>query len=136
MIFLTGLTGLTKGCYIFDEISKLRAKVKCSSSRIDDEVGSENIASHFAEIYSVLYNRVENGTKLDEVSDRINAGIDEMSRGQLDRVDDNLIKTALKRMKSNKRDAIFDTHTDPEPRMGFSKCLRASKSGSTLQIIT
>ena len=35
-----------------------------------------------------------------------------MSRDQLDRVDDNLIKTALKRMKSNKRDAIFDTVSD------------------------
>ena len=26
----------------------------------------------------------------------------------------------------------LDIHTDPEPRMGFSNCLRASKGGSTL----
>ena len=56
-----------------------------------------------------MYNRVENGTRLGEISDRINSGIDNMSRVQLNRVDENLIRKALKKMKSNKRDAVFDT---------------------------
>ena len=67
---------------------------------------------HFAGIYSELYNRVENGTKLGEISERINSGIDNMSRAQLDRIDEELIKKALKKMKSNKRDAVFDTVSD------------------------
>jgi hypothetical protein len=49
---------------------------------------------------------------LDQVSDKINSGINTTSRAQLDRVDENLIKSALKKMKSNKRDAVFDTVSD------------------------
>ena len=108
--FLAGV--VDGGCDIFKEIRKFRGKSNTSSSRIDDEVGSKNIASHFAGIYSELYNRVENGTKLGEISDRINSGIDNMSRAQLNRIDEELVKKALKKMKSNKRDAVFDTVSD------------------------
>ena len=108
--FLAGV--VNGGCDIFKEVRKFRGKSNTASSRIDDEVGSKNIASHFAGIYSELYNRVENGTRLGEISDRINSGIDNMSRVQLNRVDENLIRKALKKMKSNKRDAVFDTVSD------------------------
>ena len=43
---------------------------------------------------------------------RINSGINETSKVQLKKVDENLIRNALKKMKSNKRDAIFDTVSD------------------------
>ena len=94
------------GCDIFKEIRKFWGISNTSSSRIDDEVGSKNVASHFFGIYSELYNRVVNGTRLGEISGKINSGID---RVQLNRVDENLIRKALKKMKSNKRDAVFDT---------------------------
>ena len=108
--FLAGV--LDGGSDIFAEIRKFRGKSTTFSSRIDDEVGSKNIASHFAGIYSDLYNRVENGAVLDQVSERINSGINTTSKAQLDRIDENLIKSALKKMKSNKRDAVFDTVSD------------------------
>jgi hypothetical protein len=54
--FLAGV--VDGGCDIFNEIRKFRGKSNTSSSRIDDEVGSKNIASHFAGIYSELFNRV------------------------------------------------------------------------------
>ena len=39
-------------CNIFQEIRKLRGSSTTYSSRIDNEVGSSNIANHFANIYS------------------------------------------------------------------------------------
>ena len=108
--FLAGVTG--SKCDIFAEIKKFRGKCSTFSSRIDDEVGSKNIATHFAGIYSQLYNKVDNGDKLEDISDRINSGINDISKAQLRRIDENLIRSALKKMKSNKRDAIFDTVSD------------------------
>ena len=55
---------ISRGVNIFDEIKRFRGKIKTCSSRIDDEVGSGNIANHFAGIYSELYNRVEQGRAL------------------------------------------------------------------------
>ena len=108
--FLAGVTG--GKCDIFAEIKKFRGKCSTFSSRIDEEVGSKNIAKHFAGIYSKLYNKVNNGDKLEEISDKINSGINDSSKAQLRRIDENLIRSALKKMKSNKRDAIFDTVSD------------------------
>ena len=77
-------------CDIFAEIKKFRRKCSTFSSRIDDEVGSKNIATHFAGIYSQLYNKVDNGDKLEDISDRINSGINDISKAQLRRIDENL----------------------------------------------
>ena len=68
----------------------------------------KKLTTHFASIYSELYNRVELDEKLENVSDTIQAGITQDSAGQLDRVNENTIKEALKIMKSNKHDAFFD----------------------------
>ena len=107
------LAGVVNGdAKIFDEIRKFRGKNVTFSSRIDDEVGSKNIAKHFANIYTKLYNKVENGETLEGVIERINSGVSSKSQEQLDRIDEKLIKTALNKMKSNKRDALFDTVSD------------------------
>ena len=42
---------------IFDEIKKLRGNIRMSSSTIDGEVGSINIANHFADQYKRLFNQ-------------------------------------------------------------------------------
>ena len=54
---------LKGGKNIFKEVKKFRGKPKMCSSSIDGVVGSENIASHFAGIYSDLYSKV----KLDDI---------------------------------------------------------------------
>ena len=107
--FLSSLEG--GGCNIFKEIRKYRGQCQTYSSRIDEEVGSANIASHFAGIYSELYNRVENNDKLQQVDNRINSSINFDSR-LLDKIDEKLILNSLKKLKSSKRDAIFDTISD------------------------
>ena len=59
------------GVNIYEEIKKFRGTCMSCSSRIDDEVGSTNIADHFAGIYSELYNRVEHGADIEVLSNQI-----------------------------------------------------------------
>ena len=56
------------GVNIFKEIKKSRGSSSTVSSRIDDQVGATNIANHFAYIYSGLYNKVELGDRLENIS--------------------------------------------------------------------
>ena len=79
---------------------------------IDDEVGAANIANHFATIYSELYNRVELGEKLQGISDDLEDSIGPHSQPQVNRVTEELVREALKKMKPKKSDAIFDTMSD------------------------
>ena len=57
---------LRGGVNIFNEIKKFRGLSKQCSSRIDEEIGSQDIASHFANIYSELYNRADNNQDFQE----------------------------------------------------------------------
>ena len=79
---------------------------------IDNEVGSANIAEHFAGIYGDLYSRVELGHEFEELCQQIKLEVGQHSMMQVNRIDENLIKQALKRMKSSKRDAMFDIQSD------------------------
>ena len=97
---------------IFEEIKKYRGVSSTVSSRIDDEVGAANIANHFATIYSELYNRVELGEKLQGISDDLEDSIGPHSQPQVNRVTEELVREALKKMKPKKSDAIFDTMSD------------------------
>ena len=110
--FLDGLVNRNNNCDIFKEIRKFRGSQKTSSSRIDDQTGSSNIANHFAGIYSALYNRVENGENLTQISDLIQSKLSETSYIKLDQVNEPLVKRALGTMKSCKKDSLFDTVSD------------------------
>ena len=77
------------------------------SSRIDDEVGSTNIANHFAWIYSYLYNQVDQALKITELHPELNSKISNMDISEISRIDENIIKMALSRMKVSKSDLIF-----------------------------
>ena len=100
------------GVNIFKEIKKFRGSGTTNSSVIDNEVGSHNIAQHFAGIYSALYSKVQLGPDFEEFYDDINLEVSHQSMAELDRIDDNLIKQALGMMKTNKRDAMFDIQSD------------------------
>ena len=63
-------------------------------------------------MYSALYNRVENGVELEEVCSFIDSNINGECLIQLEKVNETLVKRALKSMKSCKRDSIFDTVSD------------------------
>ena len=83
---------------VFEEIRKARGKSSILSSRIDAEVGSKNIAQHFANIYQKLYNNVTNDSKLEKLNDEISKGIDYSSMAQINRIDDRLIRRALDKL--------------------------------------
>ena len=100
------------GVNIFDEIKKFRGKMKTCSSRIDDEVGSENIANHFAGLYSELYNRVEQCNSLIDLQDMLQGKIQAGDIFEVNRVTEDVVKQALGRMKGGKNDAIFDFQSD------------------------
>ena len=103
---------LRGGVNIFSEIKKFRGKGSSCSSRIDDEVGSKNISDHFARIYSNLFNKVELGEDFNKLCRQINSEVGQHSMKQVDRVDEMLIKKALRMMKGNKADAFFDIQSD------------------------
>ena len=100
------------GVNIFQEIKKFRGKSSNCSSRIDDEVGSSNIANHFAGIYTKLYNQVEQAEDIKQLQEELNSKISSADIRDINRIDCNLIKEALARMKGNKSDAIFDFQSD------------------------
>ena len=100
------------GSNIFSEIKKFRGKSKNISSRIDDEVGSKNIANRFAGLYSQLYNTHGQGVELERLSGIIHAGVDQCSLAQIDCITPNLVKEALMSMKKSKNDAIFNIQSD------------------------
>ena len=100
------------GVCIFSEIRKYRGKSSTVSSRIDEEVGASNIADHFATIYSKLYNSVDLGETLQKVNVELESEVELQGQAQLDRINEELIMEALKMMKPNKKDAIFDTMSD------------------------
>ena len=97
---------------IFKEIRKIRGTGTTCSSRIDEEVGRSAIANHFASIYNELYNRVDSGSELDNVRDSIEIKITGDSVTQLDRVNEDAVRDALKVMKANKQDGVFNIVSD------------------------
>ena len=103
---------LKGGKNIFQEVKKFRGKSRMCSSTIDGVVGSGNISEHFASIYSDLYSKVELDDEFEEVSARIDSKISPDSMLDVDRVTDNLVKEALKKMKAGKSDALYDFSSD------------------------
>ena len=100
------------GVNIFSEIKKFRGSSKQCSSRIDEEIGASNIAGHFANIYSGLYNQAEQSQSFVDICAQVNHGVARSSSDQINRIDEELVAKALKMMKSNKNDALFDIQSD------------------------
>ena len=103
---------LKGGKNIFEEIKQFRGKSKVCSSTIDGEVGSENIAEHFANIYSELYSRVKLDDEFEKLAEEINGKVGPDSMFDVEQVNDNLVKEALKKMKAGKSDALFQFSSD------------------------
>ena len=87
---------LNGGGNIFKEIRKFRGSNSTFSSRVDEEVGSHNIANHFASIYERLYNNVSPQLETQVLIDKIQNGVDDHSEVALNRITEEVIKEALK----------------------------------------
>ena len=97
---------------IFQAIRKYRGNCRGYSSRIDGEIGSHQIASRFANIYSELYNQHRSDDKLDEIEENIDSTIGENSLADVDRVTVDVVQRAIKQLKSGKGDSKFNIQSD------------------------
>ena len=87
---------LNKDKCIFKEVRKLRQKKKQGiSSKIDNEVGQENIASHFSNIYEQLFDNVNEDIKLASVEKNLNYQIESGAKDFIEKVDSRTIKSAV-----------------------------------------
>ena len=103
---------VTKDKCIFQEVKKLRKKKVGLSSRIDENVSPDSIANHFSEIYTKLYNNVTDDEKLEPIIHRVEQNIDKSAITTINAVDKNMVESAIKNMKPNKRDCIFEATSD------------------------
>ena len=108
--FVQGILG--GGVNIFTEIKKFRGNVKQCSSVIDNEVGGSNIANLFAGIYSKLYNQKDYGQEISDLWGQLDKDISATNMSDAESINEDLIQEALRKMKGNKNDAVFDFQSD------------------------
>ena len=96
----------------YEEIRRSRDNKSTMSTQIDGEIGSNKIAEHFAGIYRNLYTSVENGGKFTDVKSKVHSLIDGSSIDKLLRIDAQLIRRALNKMKPKKSDALYNVVSD------------------------
>ena len=76
-----------------------------SASKIDGKFDPTNIANHFADIYSELYNRNNSSGDLEVVLDSLNVNMNSMDDVEL--VTPQLVYQAISKLKSDKSDSNF-----------------------------
>ena len=109
--FVSSILGGSSGS-IYQEVKRFRGQQKTVSSRIDDVVGSSNIADHFAGKYKDLYSKCEQGQDFQNLSHNIEDNIDEDDIEEVMKIDEDLIREAIKKMKGGKSDVLFDFSSD------------------------
>ena len=77
-----------------------------NASKIDGKCGPVNIANHFADIYSELYNTNNSSDDLKVVLDSLNVNVNSMADVEL--VTPQLVYQAISNLKFNKSDSSFD----------------------------
>ena len=95
---------------IFKEINKTRKSKVITANKIDDK--TKNIEEHFASIYSSLYNSVDDHADLVKISSEIESRISDKCCEEVERVTPSLVKEAVKHIKPNKSDPVFDFTSD------------------------
>ena len=95
---------------LFAEIKKIRKAKPVSTNKIDNK--TEKIEEHFAGIYSKLYNSVDDQENLKKIADEIESKINQNSAKEVDKVTKDLIGEAIKKVKPDKSDPVFDYSSD------------------------
>ena len=95
---------------IFKGIKKMRKSKLLVANKIDDK--TENIEEHFSNIYSELYNSVDDHDELLKVAEEIEIKINDKSIKEVERVTPELVKEAVKHIKPNKSDPVCDFSSD------------------------
>ncbi|MEO2160307.1 MAG: reverse transcriptase domain-containing protein, partial [bacterium] len=95
---------------IFVEIRKLRKSRSTVANIIDGE--ADNIPKHFADIYSKLYNSVDDQNSLNSISCFLNEKICPISLEDAMKVTPALVRDAVIHLNSNKSDPTFQFTSD------------------------
>ena len=92
---------------LFSEIKKLRKNYNTDEVTIDGSSGEE-IPGKFASIYNELFNRGKDDDKIDAMKIELERGISRDDLSEPDRINSEVIKKAMKQIKSNKSGTIYD----------------------------
>ena len=95
---------------LFQAIRSLRRSQPSVANTIDET--SENIPGHFADIYSSLYNSVEDQQELLDIGHTLNTKIDAESIKEVEKITPSLIVDAVAHLKHGRNDPIFEFSSD------------------------
>ena len=101
---------LNDGGDLFKEIKGFRKTKQVVANSIDGVV--EDIPGHFRNIYSELYNSVDDAENMGEIKDQIEAKISEFSLADVDKVTPKIVKEAVSKLNPNKTDPVFSFSSD------------------------
>ena len=96
---------------LFKEIKKQRSNNNEDEVTIDGVSGDE-IPGKFAEIYKDLYNMSSDEEAISGIRNQIKDKIRQPDIIEVDKINSNVIKEAIGKIKANKTDAIFDFSSD------------------------
>ena len=96
---------------IFAEIKRQRGNETEESVTIDGAVGG-NIPDKFADVYEELFNRENDRENVEEILSTINNNIGDEAHIEIDKINPALIREALKKIKSNKSDPLYEFSSD------------------------
>ena len=101
---------LGEGGDLFEEIKKLRQTKRTVATSIDGV--KENIADHFGNIYSNLYNSADDEREMESVKVKVENAINEASLEDVNKVTPDVVKKAAYKLKSVKSDPSFSFSSD------------------------
>ena len=92
---------------LFSKIRKLRSNDNQEDVTIDGAEGKD-IPNKFAEIYDELFNREDDDENIEHLSNGIHRDINEESMREVLKINSEVIKEAMEKLKPNKLDPIHD----------------------------
>ena len=98
------------GADLFKEIKAMRKTRPVVATSIDGV--KENVPEHFKNIYSQLYNSVDDAEDMARVSTEVENSISSFSLSDVDRVTPDIVKTAAGKLKPGKSDPVYSFSSD------------------------
>ena len=96
---------------LFNEIRKQRKNNNYDEVTIDDASGKE-IPGKFATIYNELFNRGKDDEKIDVLKRKLETELGRDDLSEIDKINSDTIKEAMKHIKGNKSDSTYDFSSD------------------------
>ena len=97
---------------ILKHIKSSRKNKSGLAKNMDGVSGSENIASHFKNIYEGIYNQHKSTDKVHEILLNLNSCIVDQDRVELNKISETLIVDIISNLHSNKSDSSHNWSTD------------------------